>query len=77
VVAVVVMKAGQRATEETRRKMSEAKKGNQYFRGRRHTETARNNMSKARIGKHHSDETKKKISEAHKRRSRGEDVEPG
>jgi hypothetical protein len=45
-------------SKETKRKMSEAKKG------KKHSEEARKNMSKAQKGKKLSEETKRKLSEA-------------
>lgn len=65
---------GRRFTEEHRRKMSEAQKGekNHMF-GKHPSEETRKKMSEARsgeknhmFGKHHSEETRKKLSEATK-----------
>ena len=58
---------GCRATEETRKKLSEARKGeNNSFYGKHHTEEARKKMSEFHKCKIISEETKKKISEANK-----------
>jgi group I intron endonuclease len=52
-------------TEETKRKISEAKKGkSSYNKGKRHSEETRKKLSEARKGITLSEETKKKISEA-------------
>jgi predicted transcriptional regulator len=61
-------------SEETKRKMSEAQKGeNHYLYGKHLPEETKRKMSEARkgenhhlYGKHHSEETKRKISEARK-----------
>ena len=61
-------------SEETKRKMSEAKKGkNHPFYGQHHSEEIKRKMSKSlkgenhpMYGKHHSEEAKRKMSEAHK-----------
>ena len=53
-------------TDETKRKMSLAKKGLQSsFKDKHHTEEANEKNRKAHIGKKHSEETKRKMSEAH------------
>ena len=58
---------GCRCTEETRKKMSEANKGeNHPFYGKHHTEETKIKLSEANKGKHHTEETKKKLSEANK-----------
>lgn len=56
-------------SEETRKKIGAAKKGNQYFLGRKHSEEAKRKMSIVKkgksshmLGKKHSEETRKKIS---------------
>lgn len=49
-------------SKETKKKLSEAKKGNKNGLGYQHTEEARRKISKSRKGKHHSEETKMKIS---------------
>ena len=51
---------GKHHSEETKRKMSDAKKG------KHHTEEAKQKMSDARKGMHLSEETKKKLSDANK-----------
>ena len=57
--------------EETRRKMSEAKKGNHWNKGKHRSEETRAKMSAAKKGnqytkgKKHSDETKAKMSASH------------
>ena len=64
-------------SEETRRKMSEANKGeNNPFYGKHHSDEARRKISEANkgekspfYGKHHSDEARRKISEAAKNMS--------
>ena len=63
---------GRALSEETRRKMSESKKGKKL---KPFTEVHRKKLSEAKkgeknhfYGKHHSEETRKKISEANKRR---------
>ena len=56
---------GRTVTNETRRKIGEAKKGKKR---KPFTEDHRKKMSEAHKGKHHSDETRKMISEAQKRR---------
>lgn len=62
---------GKKYSEETRRKMAEARKGRKPMAGKKHSEEARKKMSIARIGaknhfygKRHSEETKRKISMA-------------
>lgn len=51
---------------ETRAKMGVSKVGNKYCLGRKHTEEAKRNMSKAQKGKKLTEEHKQKLSEAHK-----------
>lgn len=67
--------------ELTRQHISEAKKGNQYFKGKHHTEETRKKMSEAMkgeknhmFGKHPSEETKRKMSEAHKGKKHSEEA---
>jgi len=60
---------GFKHTEETKRKMGEARKGNQNALGHKHTETARRKMSEALKGKRKSDEFRKKCSQAKRRLS--------
>ena len=58
---------GFRHTEETKRKMSEARRGEKnYFYGKHHTEESKNKLSKANKGRKTSEETKKKLSEVNK-----------
>ena len=60
---------GRTFSEDTRKKLSEAKKGeNHPLYGKHHSDDTRKKMSEAKKGKHHSDETRRKISEAAKRR---------
>lgn len=58
---------GKKRSVETRRKMSESKKGdkNQFF-GKHHSLESRQKMSESKKGKPKSDETKRKMSEARK-----------
>ena len=53
-------------SEETRRKISEASKGNTYMLGKTLSEETKRKMSDTRKGKTHSEETKKKQSEVKK-----------
>lgn len=67
---------GRRHTEETKRKISEANKGNQYAKGAKRSEEARKKLSELAssrtgeknpfFGKTHSEETKKKLAEANR-----------
>ena len=58
---------GKHHSEETRKKMSEAKNGeNHPMFGKHHSEETRKKMSEATKGKPHSEETKRKMSEARK-----------
>ena len=57
---------GKLISEETKKKLSEASKGNKYALGYHHTDETRKKIREAREGKHRSDETKKKIGEAAK-----------
>ena len=51
-------------SEETKRKMSEAKTGeNNYWYGKHHSEESKQKMSESHIGKHFSEEHRRKISE--------------
>ena len=59
--------SGAVVSEETRRKLSEANKGeNNYFYGKTHTEETRRKLSEVKKGKTLSEETKGKMSYAHK-----------
>ena len=58
---------GVQHSEESRRKMSESKKGHIF------SEEHRRNLSEARKGKHHSDETKQKMRDSHKGRTFSEE----
>lgn len=53
-------------SEETREKMSKAKKGIQTWLGKHHSEETKKKLSKANKGKHLTEETRKKMSEAAK-----------
>ncbi len=53
-------------SEETKRKQSEAHKGNTTWLGKTHSEETKRKMSDTRKGKTHSEETKRKQSEAKK-----------
>ena len=60
-------KLGKHRSKETRKKMSEAKKGeNHPMFGKHLSEDTRKKMSEATKGKPHSEETKRKMSEARK-----------
>ena len=53
-------------SEETKKKLSEAHKGNTTWLGKTHSEETKRKMSDTRKGKTHSEETKRKQSEAKK-----------
>ena len=55
---------GKHFSEETKKKMSEAKKENKYNLGKKHYEESKRKMSEAKKGKKFSEEHKKKLSEA-------------
>ena len=58
---------GKHHSEESRKKMSEARKGNpSWNKGKHLSAEARKKMAEAHKGKNHSDETRQKIAEAHK-----------
>ena len=70
---------GKHRSDETRQKMSEAKKGHivteehrrkisEAMKGHIVTDESRRKMAESRKGKHHTDEARRKISEAAKRR---------
>ena len=71
---------GKQRSEETKKKIGAASKGNKNFLGHRHTDEAKNKIAEAMkgennpfYGKHHSEESKKKNSEAHKGKHLGKD----
>lgn len=57
--------SGMLHTDEAKKKMSIAHKGNQYTLGYKHGEEARNNMRLGQLGRKHTEETKKKMSLRH------------
>ena len=58
---------GKHHSEESRKKMSEARKGKpSWMNGKHHSEESRKKMSEAKKGKHFSEESRKKMSEAKK-----------
>jgi hypothetical protein len=57
---------GKTRSDETKNKISEAKKGNKYWLGKIHSDETKNKISEAKKGKTHSEETKQKISEISK-----------
>ena len=71
---------GKHLSEETRKKISEASKGNKYALGYKHSEEAKNKIAEAMkgennpfYGRHHTEEAKKKNAEAHKGKHLGKD----
>ena len=76
-------KKGKKRSDETKKKMSEAAKGNKNALGHHHSEETRKKMSEAKkgkyigenhpnYGKHFSEEYRRKLSEAHKGKQAGE-----
>lgn len=65
---------GWQPTEETKRKISEAKKGRTIQKPPPRTEEHRMNLSKANSGKAASEETRRKMSEAHKGQGVGREM---
>ena len=60
-------KSGKHHSAETRKKMSESRKGEKcYIFGKNHSDETRQKMSESHKGKHHSEDTRKKMSEANK-----------
>ena len=71
------MNKGKKKSKETRRKMSEAKKGkNNPFYGKHHSKETKRKMSKSNAwkGKHLPEETKRKISKVMKARRNQESL---
>lgn len=67
--------SGMHHSEDTRKKMSESKKGdNNPFYGKHHSEETRIKMSESQKGKHHSEEIRRKISESMKGKTHSEDT---
>ena len=65
---------GKDISEETKKKMSEARKGEKHpMYGKHRSEETKKKMSEANKGKHFSEEHKKKISEAQKGKHRSEE----
>ena len=71
---------GKHLSEETRKKIGAASKGNKNALGYRHTDEAKNKIAEAMkgennpfYGKHHTEESKKKNAEAHKGKHLGKD----
>jgi hypothetical protein len=59
-------KKGKALSDETRKKMSASKKGNNNFYGKHHSDESKHKMSEAAKGKHHSVGTRKKMSASKK-----------
>jgi hypothetical protein len=57
---------GKKHSEETKKKMSESKRGQQTFLGYIHSEETKKKMSKSHLGRKLSKETKKRMSESKK-----------
>ena len=76
----ILHQKGKHRSEETRKKICSASKGNNYALGYKHSEEAKTKISEAMkgeknplYGKHHSDETKERISAAPKGKYLGKD----
>ena len=67
--AISKAKKGKKLSEETKKKLSEAKKGNKYFLGKHHSEEAKKKISTTMKGKPKSEDTRNKMSEAKKNMS--------
>ena len=67
----ILGRLGLKHTEETKRKLREAHKGN---RGRAFSEETRRKMSEAQKGKKHSEESKRRMSEAQKGKKHSEET---
>lgn len=65
---------GRKFSEEHRKKIAEAMKGDQRNKGRHHTEEARRHMSEGHKGKPHSEEQKRKVSQKLKGHSVSEET---
>ena len=71
---------GKHLSEETKKKIAEASKGNKYALGYKHSEEAKKKIAEAMkgeknpfYGKHHSEDTRKKMREARKGKHLGKD----
>lgn len=67
-------KGGQSPSDESRKKMSESKKGNKHFLGKKHSNETKEKISLKQTGKIMSEETKKKISEIGKGQKRSDET---
>ena len=71
---------GKHLSEETKKKIGSAQKGNKYALGHKHSEEAKNKIAEAMkgeknpfYGRHHTEESKRMNSEAHKGKHLGKD----